>query len=50
VLDKLRNERSEIVIDATFLEVADELLLNANVQGLELFVLLLEQVNGVKMD
>jgi len=39
VLDELGNEHSEIVIDATFLEVADELLLNANVQSLELFVL-----------
>jgi len=42
VLDKLGNESSEIVIDATFLEVADELLLNTDVQSLELFALLLE--------
>lgn len=38
MLDKLGNERSEIVIDTTFLKMADELLLNTNVQSLELFV------------
>ena len=42
MLDKLGNERSEIVIDATFLKVANKLLLNTNVQSLELFVLVLE--------
>ena len=42
MLDELGNERSEVVIDATFLEVANKLLLNTDVQSLELFVLLLE--------
>lgn len=50
MLDELGDKQSEIVIDATLLEVADELLLNAGVQSFELFVLLLERVNGVKVN
>ena len=49
MLDELGDEQSEIVVDATLLEVADELFLNADVQSLELYVLSLEQVNGVKI-
>lgn len=33
---KLGDKQSEIVIDAAFLKVANELLLNADVQSLEL--------------
>ena len=50
MLDELGDKQSEIVVDATFLEIANELLLNANVQSLELFVLLLKWVNGVKVN
>ena len=50
MFDQLGDKQSEIIIDAALLEVADELLLNADIQGLELYVLPLEQVNGVKMN
>ena len=39
VFDEFGDEQSEIVVDATLLEVANELLLNADVQSLELFML-----------
>jgi hypothetical protein len=50
VLNELGDKQSEIVIDATLLEVADELLLNADVQSFKLFVPSLESVNGVKVN
>jgi len=50
VFDELGDKQSEIVIDATLLEVTNELFLNADVQSLELFMLQLEQVNGVNME
>ena len=39
VFDEFGDKQSEIVVDATLLEVANELLLNADVQSLELFML-----------